>query len=244
MRSCRKDLNNGELIKKYHNFLNKYYVMFAEGVINFENYDLRYFLSCYLKDKEDRRSLRKGKYHSKEDIANAYHVLKYLKKAFIGFNNKEIYHELLIPFLKCVNDYQEKNSHFKNYLYKTYKYNLMRHLNTLLFKRHGYIESEKFFVSFPKDEEEKENTLVMDPGLELHHPLWLKGETARDPFNKFTREERLILIKYYLESKTDKEIGRLIGKSRKYINRKRNKIVNDIKEKLDRKEIKWARWIP
>lgn len=235
-----------ELLDKYKNFLSKYHQLLYKGVIDFNNYDIRKFLSCYLKDSDERRSFLKGKYHSKQDVANGYRILSYIRQAFQGFTSREVYHELIIPFLECAKRYRYINKSFNSYLYNTYRYELVRHINSILFQRfnvkHPLIE--KHHIEIELKENVDELKIELDDDLSLNHPHWLNGKKTNDPFKQFTREERLILVKYYMEDYTDKEIGRLIGKHRKSVNRMRLKAIRKIKEDISKGEIKWIKLMP
>lgn len=233
--------NNSEaLLLQYQPFINKYMMLFTSSTIPFKYYDIRYFLSFYLKDKEDMRSLRRGKYHSKEDISNANRITTYLKQAFEGYEDEEIYHELIIPFLECAKRYKFEGRTFNAYLYRTYKYALMRHINSLLFNRFTIQDvsmqtpEQSILDQLSEKEEEPQLKIELDDLLSLNHPLWLAGVDTKEPFKQFTREERLILVKYYMEKNTDKEIGRLVGRNRRSINRSRlraiRKLENEVKE--------------
>lgn len=235
--------NSDELLDKYKNFLNKYHQILCYGTIDFNNYDIRTFLCCYIKDKDDRSSMLRGKYHSTEDISNGYEVVKYIQQAFKGYESIEIYHELIIPFLECARRYKAMNKSFNSYLYKTYRYELMRHINSILFQRFNKLQpsSNETEVEVVLIEDMQELKLELDEDISLNHPDWLNGAKADKPFNQFTREERLILTKYYLENYTDKDIGRLVGRNRKSINRSRLRVVRKIKGDIQRGEIKWIR---
>lgn len=252
MKSSRKDVN--ELVRLYQEENNampllnhfqyhfdKYYTLLGLGIFNVRSYEMRSFLSNYIHDKEKRSRLL-GKYYTKEDVKDAKLILKYLMQAFKGYEKQEIYHELIIPFLVCAKRYQVKNSTFRSYLYKTYQYELMRHLNSILFQSfHAYTQGP-IYTDFEMPFEEQETLdIFLEADLELNHPDWLTGKTATFPFNQFDREGRLILNKYYIEQYTDKEIGRLIGKNRRSVNRSRLRMVRKLQEMAQRREIKCIR---
>jgi DNA-directed RNA polymerase specialized sigma24 family protein len=240
------------LLDKYQNFINKYLRMFAHDVIDFENYDLRYFLSCYLKDKNDIRSLRRGKYHSQEIKSRAYGILHRLKKAFVQheYNHHHRYHEieseLIVPFLHLAKRFKGTGD-FSKYLYGAYRFELKRHLDQLLVTMRD-IEDIFFYDSIYSNgiealEEKMDQpfSIELDDDLKLNDPNWLLGFTAAAPFDSFTREERLILAKYYYEEYTDKEIGQLIGRNPKSINRVRNNLKVKLEKRIHRGEVKWIR---
>ncbi|CDQ41759.1 sigma-70 family RNA polymerase sigma factor [Virgibacillus salexigens] len=241
VKSYQEEKESEALVKQFSNFINKYYKLFTFENIDFSNYDIRYFLSCYLADNVDRKSLRRGKYHSKQDISNAYSVLKYLKQAFKSLDHEDIYHEVLIPFLECANRYKDMNKSFSAYIYEAYKYELIRHIKELM--RHQHTSQVMLPNCNESDDELSDNLHIeLEEDLILNHPFWLNGINAQYPFSELTREGRLILTKYYLERNTDKQIGRLIGKNRRSVNRSRLRIVRQIQDKISQGEVKWARW--
>src|SRR5699024_2466636 len=225
MKLCEKDTQ--QLLLKYEPFINKYLYLFHAKNIDFNNYDIRFFLSCYIKDKSSRSRLRKKSYRKKSDIALAHKVLNYLCQAFKDHNKQELYHELIIPFLSCLKRYEERDVGFQKYIYVSYKYELIRHINKLLFQNFKTIPADLETVEVKTENEN--DFMFLDAEFELNHPDWLRGKTCMPIFKNLTREDRLILIKYYLESYSDKKIGQLIGKSRKTINRTRHKAISKIK---------------
>jgi DNA-directed RNA polymerase specialized sigma24 family protein len=236
------------LIQKYANFLNKYYRLLAEETIDFSNYDIRYFISCYIADKQIRAGLR-GKYYSNKHKAMAYQVLKQIKQAFEGYSKQEIKHELIIILLKCAKRYQPEGKTFTKYLYRSFRYGLIRRIDKLL-KNKSVDTSVHYFdevhegINWEEQSIERMDQklkIELDEDLALNDPLWLKGEKADNPFKQLTREERLILAKYYYEEYTDKQIGQLLGRNPKSIHRIRKRCVRKLEDMIRRGEIKWIR---
>jgi DNA-binding CsgD family transcriptional regulator len=241
-----------QLLKKYDNFIKKYYQLITTGDINFQNYDIRMFLSYFLPDPELRKELRKGKYHSRKCKKEAKNAAEQIKHAFSELSKEEILHELIVLFLKCAQKYQKKGTTFSKYLYNAYRHELKRKVLEL-WKQNKPNRTIYYFDSVYKNQkQESEDQLIqkieapfrieLDEDLVLNHPLWLKGYYANDPFKQFTREERLILAKYYYEEYTDKEIGRLLGRNPKSIHRIRKRLITKLENMARRGEIKWIRW--
>jgi len=234
------------LLKKYNSFLNKYFRLLVYETIDFKNYDIRFFISLYMKDKELKRSIRRGKYHSSEAIYEARKIVRKLNSLFKNYTLDDIYYELTIPFVQCVLHYQFRANGFEKYLYQSYRFYLHRHLKDLAKEQNFYeiayfddINGKTELIDF--DQLESDYLIEMEPDLELNHPDWLNGKKASYPFNQLTREQRLILVKYYMEKYKDRQIGQLIGRNPKSIHRIRSKIVRKMWEKIIKGDIKWAR---
>jgi DNA-directed RNA polymerase specialized sigma24 family protein len=241
-----------QLLKKYANFIQKYYQLLTTGDVNFQNYDIRMFLSYFIPDPALRKELRRGKYHSKRCKKEAKAVAEKIRQVFSELSKEEILHELIILFLKCAKKYKQKGTTFSKYLYKTYRNDLKEKILELRKQNKPKGTVYYFDPVYRNQKQESEDQLIkrmdapfhieLDEDLALNHPLWLTGYYATNPFRQLTREERLILAKYYYEKCTDKEIGRLLGRNPKSIHRIRKKLIAKLENMARRGEIKWIRW--
>lgn len=98
--------------------------------------------------------------------------------------------------------------------------------------------------SWYKDIEECENKIDYDLTAESDKTLldaknqeldidWINGAKGNEIFKSLTRTEREILKYYYYDNLTDKEVGERIGFCMSTINKKRNKILEKIKLKME-----------
>jgi RNA polymerase sigma factor (sigma-70 family) len=235
-----------KLVNQYKNFLNKYCTLFYSNTIDFRNYDIRCFLACYIEDKKLSNSLRRGKYHSSKTVAAAYKVLHYLRLKLRNHTYQELEHELLIPFLQCAKSYQPQGIGFAKYLYNSYRYELKRHLDRNIkldaMDRHEILYRDIWVEDEWEEEELPEHlTIEMDEHFELSDPNWIHGKKAGEPFSNLKPHERYILVKYYYEEYTDKEIARMLPYNPKSIHRIRMRLIKYFKELYDKGELKCIR---
>lgn len=233
-----------QLIAQYGNFINKYYFLIKNGNIDFSNYDIRCFLSCYVSDEGLSRSLRRGKYHSSETIASAYKVLRTLRHKLRNHNEKEMYHEILIPFLQLAQGYKQVGVGFDKYLYKAYKYELKRHLDNMKWDAldHGGLLYRDISVEEEWEEEIPEELVFeMDEQFELSDPRWIHGHRSGEPFSDLKPHERYILVKYYYEEYTDREIARMLPFNPKSIQRIRKRLTTYLQNLYDEGELRCLR---
>lgn len=243
------------LIKQFKNFLNKYSSMISNENIDFSNYDVRSFLSCYVKEREIKSNLKRGRFHSSKTVETAYRVLRYVKWALRKHKPQEVEAEILIPFLRCARSYQQKGKTFSSYLYQTYRYELKRHIDSLtvdILDQEGVLFFDVWHDDYDWEVVDIDsqllqldrfnlNDLEMDEGLELSHPDWIHKDKSLPPFDTFKSHERYILVKYYYENYTDKEIARMLPYNPKSIHRIRMRLVNQLMKMYQEGELRWIR---
>jgi len=255
--------NSQPLIDSYRNYILKYYKMFRYKIIDFDNYDIRRFLSCYIRSKDITRNLRRGpKYHKSETIAAAYRVLQRISRVFDGYelfdppsDNEmpydELFSELVMVFLECARDYKEQGVGFKRYLYKTYRYRLKKHIDSKLFdagdaERGGYKDAffSKKIVPFSEEiinRTEQPLPIRQELHADLNNENWFLGYGCGEPFKSMTYRQRRILVEYYECGYSDKEIARSIGLNPVYIGQIRRELVQRLRSMRLKGEIKWLR---
>lgn len=235
------------LLAQYEQFLNKYYQLLAKQVIDYHNYDIRCFIACYIKEEETIKDLRASGHYKKQTMESAQLVVQQLHSKIRSYQSKEIYHELVIPFLQIASIYQPIGVGFEKYAYKTYKYHLKRHLDEI---KWDVLDSRNLLYLDEKDEEHWEEEIeVIDalsyqerPMSDLLAPDWIHGDLAEAPFDQLSSHERFVLVRYYDEGWTDKEIARKLPYHPKSIHRMRARIVKTFHELVDQKVIKHIRW--
>lgn len=236
--------NAEELIKQYENFLNKYMSMFQYNTIDFSNYDVRCFLACYISDESLSKSLRRAKYHSAEAMSTAQKVLRSLQHKLRNHNKKELFHEIVIPFLQLAKGYKQLGVGFDKYLYKAYKYELKRHLDNIKWDaldHGGLMYRDALHEEEWEEESQEELTFEMDEQFELSDPRWVHGKRSGEPFINLKPHERYILVKYYYEDYTDREIARMLPYNPKSIHRIRKRLEKHFMELYHKGELRCLR---
>ncbi|SFJ65092.1 RNA polymerase sigma factor, sigma-70 family [Paenibacillus sp. UNC496MF] len=251
-----------QLVTEYHAFIMKYYKMITQGLIDFENYDTRKFISCFIKDSETRKALIRGKYQTKAAHGAAHYVVGYLRRTFRDYDTykpwekhypfDEIYRELAIIFLTCAKNYTDQGKSFKRYLYHSYRYYLKDLINSKIFdassKKSGYVDIFAADTIAPIDEagalkyEDNPFAITMDEDTDLEHNiLWMNGIHCNELFQDLNYTERLILVKAFLDQKSDKEIAQLTGLHHRSVYRIKKRLVDYYKELWAKGAIKWIR---
>jgi RNA polymerase sigma factor (sigma-70 family) len=238
-------MNNEEVIKKYHFFIMKYHKLISKGYFDYKNYDIKIFLCCYISEEELRRNLKRGKFHSKEIKEKVDLVIKNIRKGFSEYDidrnsenpKDELYNELVCILLECHKNFKENEIGFEKYLYKSFRYKLKRICDK---KMQQVIIKQK---SDPYKEDMAEEKMEMEDEIDFlyNNRLFLNGINCEFPFEEMSYLERFILVKYYVNEMTDKEIAKECGYHPKYINFLRNKLLKELRRKRKNGMFKWMR---
>ncbi|MCD7910905.1 sigma-70 family RNA polymerase sigma factor [Bacillus velezensis] len=236
--------DSSKLVPQYKNFLNKYISLLWNDTIDFNNYDIRCFIACFIEDSEIRMNLRRGKFHSNETKKTAQQVLHRLRFKIRNHSFDELQSELIIPFLSCAAMYKSQGRSFEKYLYVAYKYELKRHLDALkldILDRQGVLYIDVAEENDWKEKMPEELIIHFDTDLELNDPRWIYGDKASKPFSCLKPHERYIMAKYYFERYTDKEIAKMLPYNPKSIHRIRMRVKRKILDMYQKGEINWIR---
>lgn len=219
-----------QLLQKFENYFNKFYLIVKNITINLNDRETKFFISMFLNDAT--------LFQKKEDISSDdYHTVM---QAFGSVCNtygklprEDIYQDMYLVFFTLLNRYKPIGKTFGSYLCTSFVYEYSRLIKSYLkdplsrvdktveyidmFHRNRYVEPEYAFFNMPYDEEKQDD-------------LWIHGLTCSEAFSKLTPLERIILIRYYIERKSDREIAEQIGRTRNYVNIKRLNAVKKISE--------------
>jgi DNA-directed RNA polymerase specialized sigma24 family protein len=251
-----------QLVQTFHNYLMKYYKLFTAGEINLDNYDLRKFLCCFIKNEQIRKELIRGKYQTKNAISQAFHTVQYIRRAFNGYETykqshkdypfDEVYRELVIIFLDCAKRYKDQGKSFKRYLYHAYRYHLKDFVNSKLFD--GANKSSKYVDMYASNDLKPLDEAIDKESYDNHYPfeidkhtdlssniLWLNGINCNELFEDLSYIERYILVKAFLDNKSDKEIAQLTGLHPLSVYRIKKRLIDHYRELRGRGAIKWIR---
>lgn len=245
-----------ELLQAYELFIKKYVRLLYRGVIDYRNYDIRRFITCFIPDPELVKNLRRGQFHSAEAKRKAQKVAFMIKQVFNGYDPGEIKSELVILFLECASSYKEVGSTFSNYLFNCFRYRLKRVIDSKMFGDSTVEEySFKDAIHYSSDSELPEDLLIEENWLgvepedqhDLQDPiarkLWLDGITSGPLFKDpaLSKSERLVLILAYEDGLDDKQIAQMTGMHHKSIYRIRKRLVDHFREIRRNGDMKWLR---
>lgn len=86
-------------------------------------------------------------------------------------------------------------------------------------------------IDFDLSVDKEKQQMIEDNDKGILNLDWLNGVKGNDIFKELTRTEREILKLYYYDNLTDKEVSERLGYCMSTINKKRNKIIDTIRDK-------------
>lgn len=239
-----------ELISLFEPLLRQYVKLLYYRVIDYQSRQIRYFISYFMSDKEHRRQIRSNHFVSQACKEDAKRIAYTLHRNFRYEYEEEALHELILVLLKMAKDYQESGSGFEGFVYTYYSRYLKTSLTSEDMKRsraepllfacsYNYFEDEQqVFIHSSIFEDEYFSTEAEDDDLQ-----WLRLLNGQDDsaFAGLTTIQRRILIRYYVDKKTDSEIAKELAMHPGSVQRSRRKMYKTLWEQLKKGALKCSR---
>ena len=195
------------------------------------------FVSLFMDDKILRRML------NRKVTPNSYKSDIYQKSNFIketyGVNNEEdIVYDLYICFLNVARRYKQIGKNFCAYLYNVYKHEVARFIKAYIknplsipyknFQYEDFINGSEDALIMEEQESSYYESLTGLPDIS-----WVFGETCSNDFLFLTPLQRKIIVKYYLEDWSDRQIAESMGIQTSSINSKRREALTLLCQHFD-----------
>ena len=227
-----------ELMLSFDNYFRKYTNIILKSDIDFKDRESRFFISLFMQ-KDDYKKVRRP-FQQSETISKALQAVSFIRNTYGQATEEDIKQDFYMIFFKLIKRYKPMGKSFGAYLCTSFVYELARHIRTQL---KDPISRSKNVLQFCDMCDDHGTQLSASGGVVYGDMIdlideitfsetWIVGLTCSDEFIELTQFERLILIKYYVEEKTDKKIADETGFKRNTINKKRAKAINKIKAKL------------
>jgi hypothetical protein len=232
-----------ELIKVFSNFLTKYISLLYYGKFNLNDYDIRRFISLFIKDPSTRFALMKNKMSGSnlKVINECMRGIHYMAKRY--GDEEDIRQTVYMTFFQCIGRYERKDSAkgpipFSGFLYSYFFYLLKKNVDTFLIDQLG----RKTFPLLDDDatnDESDENYVVgfkADPidismeqllAADKIDEFWVLGEKNISPFDRLTVQERQLLKWRYVDGQRSSQISQRV-----------NEHPNTVREHLSKLKIK------
>jgi DNA-directed RNA polymerase specialized sigma24 family protein len=215
-----------ELLKVFNNFLTKYVSLLYHGRYNISDYDIRRFISLFVKDSYVRFALMKNNLNQAgyKHVVEVMRGIQYMARRY--GEEEDIRHTVNTTFFQCIQRYERRDSAkgpipFSGFLYSYFFYLLKKNVDTFLIDQLG----RKTFPLAPDEptedsEDEKTVGFKADPveysleqvlSADVLDDFWVMGEKVFPPFDKLTVQERQLLKWRYVENKRSSEISQKIN---------------------------------
>lgn len=219
-----------ELLERFSPLFKKYLTLIKYNQIDFNDMEQKSFISLFMDDKVLRRVLNRKSTPSsyKSDI---YQKSNFIKETY-GVNNEEdIMYDLYICFLNVARRYKQIGKNFCAYLYNVYKHEVARFIKSYIknplsipyknFQYEDFINGSEDSFMMEDQESSYYESITGLPDLS-----WVLGDTCSTEFLYLTALQRKIIVKYYLEDWSDRQIAESMGIQTSSVNSKRREALN------------------
>lgn len=231
-----------QLLNVFHNFLTKYISLLYYGKFNLNDYDIRRFISLFVKDQFVRFAISKNKMNTNhiKHINECMRGIHYMTKRYC--DEDDIRQTVHMTFFQCVTRYERKGPiPFSGFLYSYFFYLLKKNVDVFLIDQLGRKtfplladdatmdeSDENFVIGFKADPVEYsiEQMLAADKIDEF----WVLGEKNMLPFDKLSIQERQLLKWRYVDGQRSSEISQKINEHPNTVREHLVKIKNKVKD--------------
>lgn len=231
-----------QLLNVFHNFLTKYISLLFYGKFNLNDYDIRRFVSLFIKDNYVRFALVKNKMSAShlKHINECMRGIHYMTKRYC--DEEDIRQTVHMTFFQCISRYERKGPiPFSGFLYSYFFYLLKKNVDVFLIDQLGRKtfplladdatmdeSDDNFVIGFKADPVEFsiEQMLSSDKIDEF----WVMGERNMPPFDRLTVQERQLLKWRYVDGQRSSEISQKINEHPNTVREHLSKIRIKIKE--------------
>ena len=247
------DKHQEELLKVFSNFLTKYTSLLYYAKFNINDYDIRRFISLFIKDPGTRFALMKNKMNQNNMrvINECMRGINYMARRY--GDEEDIRQTVNLTFFQCINRYERKDSAkgpipFSGFLYSYFFYLLKKNVDTFLIDQLG----RKTFPLLDDDattDESDENYVVgfkADPveysleqllSTDKIDEFWVLGEKNVSPFDRLSIQERQLLKWRYVDGERSSEISLKINEHPNTIREHLTRIKNKVRDLIIELEI-------
>jgi len=238
-----------ELLEKFDPFLSKYVSLLYYGYYDVNNYDMRKFISLFIKDAGIRYHLLRNKLNDagRKHVAETMGRIQGMTKRY--GSEEDVKQTAQMTFLYCISIYERKESKrggwvpFSGFIYSYFYYLLKRNVDMFLIDQLGRKtfplkdydimsneEEEEFYPGFPAPPEPSPEELL---GPDEIDEYWVLGDTAYSPFDELTVQDRQLLKWRYVDGMKSSEIARKVTEHPNTVREHFNRIRERIKESFD-----------
>lgn len=232
-------VDQAELLKVFNNFLTKYVTLLYYGKYNLMDYDIRRFVSLFIKDNTTRYALLKNNVNANvlRNVQECMRGIHYMSRRY--GDEEDIRQTVYMTFFQCISRYERKGPiPFSGFLYSYFFYLLKKNVDTFLIDQLG----RKTFPLLDDESNDDDNDdakvigFKADPveysieqllAADKIDEFWILGEKCAAPFDRLSVQERQLLKWRYIDGQRSSELSLKI-----------NEHPNTIREHLSKIKIK------
>jgi hypothetical protein len=239
--ATQEDVQDGqqasrELIESFTPLFKKYIAMLRLGQISWTNTESRNFVKTFMQEKDLIYALKRTRI-SKELKERIEHRFKFITETYGKRPEDEIKLDLIECLLYLAKKYKQMGRSFCAYLYRAFLYEVQRFVKrytsnpvNIHYRRLDYEEVMEAHEPTTNNDGSMEEAFANHLGIP--DISWIQGKTCSDGFSELSPEQRKILVAYYLEEDSDRNIASDLGERMGTISKKRKEAILSLALKL------------
>jgi predicted DNA-binding protein YlxM (UPF0122 family) len=226
-----------ELLNRFAPLFKKYMLLIKHNQIDFNDMEQKSFVSLFMDDITLRRVLNR-KVTPPSYRSDIYLKSNFIKETYGSNSEQDIINDLYICFLKIAKRYKQVGKNFCAYLYNVFKHEVARMIKSNIknplsipyknFQYEDYVngQEDNYQIEVYEDTYYESNTGLPDLS-------WILGDTCGFEFVYLSPLQRKILVRYYLEDWSDRQIAESMGVQTSMINLRRRQALQILCEEFD-----------
>lgn len=212
------------LLNRFSPLIKKYMSLMKYGQIDFNDVEMKQFVSLFIDDVNLKRALGRKK-QSSEFKSGIYKKFNFVLETYGTLSDEDILSDLQLCFLALCKRYKQVGKNFCAYVYNSYRYEVARHIKNFIknpiniqYKMLQYedcINGEEDILDLKHEDK------YLEAESDLPDHTWINGSDCSDAFKSLSTIQRIIIVKYYLEDWNDRQIAEFTGLHINTINQKR-----------------------
>ena len=223
-----------QLLKRFQPLFKKYVTLLKTGQINFKNSEQRQFVRLFI-DTPFLKNLLNKKTIQREYCEQIAIKFNFLVEGYGNLPEDEIYDDLHVLFFTLAKRYKNVGRSFCCYIYNLFKYEVARFVSKYQANPANFhykvttLEEENIMPIM--DDYSHIEEIQYEDAQGLPDKTWIAGETCSDLFKGFSRTDRMIFSRYYLQDWNDAQIATMLGIHINTANQRRKAIVQRLCKK-------------
>ena len=222
------------ILDKFTPLIIKYISCLKYNDYDIYDYNTIKFLALFIADQNERKRLftKSSTPHDREHLRRLMYVIS---REMYKVSKRDLEHDLYIVLLEIATKYKDVGKGFLRYISSTFHFRVYQCIQRYCGEiangafSLGMLESDEAVKVIYRgtEYENKTSEIALDAGI--NSAGWTSGAFAGAPFDILSPQERLLLIKRYIEKRTLKDIAETTGYSISGISKK----IEGIKSKIN-----------
>lgn len=225
------------ILDKFSPLLKKYTTLLKSGQIDWNDKEMKLFISNFIDDTSLQRALQRKKQKA-EYRSQIYASFNFVKETYGELPEEEILLDLQTLILTMAQRYKQVGRNFCSYIYNCFRFEVARHINKFIrnplnisYKNLAYEDCINGESDYNIEQSYEDNYYEDLTGIP--NSSWILGENCSEAFANLTPLDRKILVKYYLEEWKDKQIADHFGMHINTVNQRRRSAAKKIAQNIN-----------